>query len=1143
MSNKFELFGKLRFLPVFITQFLGAFNDNFMRYALVILISYKMAGEDAEFLINLVAILLIIPYILFSSSAGQIADKFQRIKIARFTKYLELIIVIITTYGFWTNNINLLLLSVFLLGTQSAFFSPVKYSLLPDQLKKEELIPGNAFIEAGTFLAILIGTILGTQFGSFIDITNPATTLFISVIMLTASLIGIFAAYKIPRAEIGNKDLKFNYNPLSSTLEIIKRIKTNPDLYRTILGTSWFWVLGIVFLTNFVTYAHDVVYVDPDVATIFFIIFSVGVALGSIICAKLLDGEISARYAPIALLGVSIFTFLLDGATQLAPTGYEGYLISPLEFFSGLGGIVVGFSIFAIAFCAGLYVVPLKAIVQKNAEQKARSRIIAGENIFNSLFMVAGAVASIILLSIGVGVTGLFFILAVINLGVAFFVVALMPETLMQTVLRWIFKLLYRVEVRGLENFEKAGKRVVIMPNHQSYLDAPLLSSFLPEKPNFAIDPEAAKRWFVKPLLFMYKTFKVDLSTAISVKTLSDFVEKDNKLVIFPEGRITVTGSLMKIYEGPALVAASADAMILPVYIQGAKYSYFSKMDGKIRRKLFPKITITILPPTKLESKLKSPRARRKDMSNKVDRLMSEAMFAATNYDRTIIGTILESAYTHGFGKTILEDITRNKLTYRQLFLKIIVLGGALEKVLDKDRKHIGLMLPNALACVVSFLAINYIKKTPALINFSAGIKNINSAIKTAELKQIVTSRMFIKKGELEHVIEAMDSDVEIIYLEDVAKKISPIAKITGLISSYFPATAFREVLARDGQKAAAIIFTSGSEGVPKGVVLSHININANISQADAIIDINSRDIVLNVLPMFHSFGLTVGALLPLVKGMYCFLYPSPLHYNIIPEVAYKIQATLICGTDTFFNKYAEAAHQYDFTSVRYAIAGAERLKESTYRNWSDKFGVRIMQGYGVSETAPLISVNTKRQNKFGSIGKIVPGMEWEIKKVDGIEQGGELVVSGKNVMMGYLKADKPGVLQPPKDGKHYTGDIVEFDEEEFLFIRGRAKRFSKIAGEMVSIPAVEEVLATAFPDINTVVIGVRVKEKGERLVLVSEDKKLTLEKAVEAIKAMGMPNVACPRRVHVTEIPVMGTGKTDYVTLEKMMQEMFGED
>lgn len=700
--------------------------------------------------------------------------------------------------------------------------------------------------------------------------------------------------------------------------------------------------------------------------------------------------------------------------------------------------------------------------------------------------------------------------------------------------LRLLLKICFRVEVRGMENYHAAGKRVVIMPNHVSFLDPPLLTAFLPDQPNFAINTIIAQQWYVRIVLGMFKVFKMDPTNPMSAKSLIEFLQKDNKVVIFPEGRITVTGSLMKVFDGPGMIAEKADATILPVHIQGAQYSKVSRLKGKVRQRWFPKIVITILPPFKLESK-QTGKTRRSDITNKLQRMLSESQFAAADKDRTILDAVIEASVNHGRKHTIAEDINRKPMNYGQLFTKVHALSSGLKDKLKGE--YIGVLLPNALANLVTFFALHNLGKVPAMINFTSGALNINNACKTVEVQTILTSKMFIKKVGLEELVKQIHGP-EIVYLEDIAKDIKLPQKLAAVLASFFPRETFAKSLKLNPQAPAAVLFTSGSEGAPKGVALSHRNILANIAQADCVIDFSAKDIALNVLPMFHCFGLTVGTLLPVVSGVKTFLYPTPLHYNIIPEISYAIRATMLFGTDTFLAKYAENANPYDFFSMRYVIAGAEKLKTATRQTWQEKFGIRILEGYGVTETSPFLSVNTPMFSKTGSVGKIVPGVQYELRKIPGIEEGGELWVKGENIMLGYIKLDKPNVLQPPKDGWYGTGDIVAVDEQGFVSILGRAKRFAKVAGEMVSLPLVEEFAQKLWTGVPTSVVSVKDDKKGEQLVLVVPDKKYTLAEFKDYAKKNGLADIASPRKLVVAEIPLLGSGKTDYPKLQKLVEE-----
>jgi acyl-[acyl-carrier-protein]-phospholipid O-acyltransferase/long-chain-fatty-acid--[acyl-carrier-protein] ligase len=620
----------------------------------------------------------------------------------------------------------------------------------------------------------------------------------------------------------------------------------------------------------------------------------------------------------------------------------------------------------------------------------------------------------------------------------------------------------------------------------------------------------------------------------MAVRTLIEAVRAGNALIIFPEGRITVTGSLMKVYDGAAMIADKSDAEIVPVRIEGLEQTPFSRLSTKqVRRRWFPKVKVTILEPVKLavDPELKG-RKRRLAAGAALYGIMSDLVFRTTSTDRTVVEAVMQAADTHGQGRVAVEDPVTGALTYKKLLVGAAVLGAKLMPLAAEGRA-LGVMLPNANGAAVTVLALMSAGRVPAMINFTSGAANILAACTAAQVDIILTSRNFIERAKLGNLLAALEKEVKIVYLEDVRATVSAGDKIRGLLNANKP------LVARKSDDWAAILFTSGSEGVPKGVVLSHRNMLANAAQAAARIDFGREDKVFNVLPVFHSFGLTVGLILPLVSGVQIYLYPSPLHYRTVAELIYGVNATIMFGTDTFLNGYARVAHPYDFRSLRYILAGAEPVKEATRRTYMEKFGLRILEGYGVTETAPVLALNTPMFNKFGTVGRVLPGMEARLEKVEGVDEGGRLYVRGPNVMLGYLKVDKPGVLEPPEEGWHDTGDIVTIDEQGFVTIKGRAKRFAKVGGEMISLAAVEALAAELWPNALSAVVGVPDARKGERLILLTQQKDATRAAFQAFAKAKHASDLMIPGDVWVEEkLPVLGTGKVDMMTVAKLVQE-----
>ncbi|MDR2990940.1 MAG: bifunctional acyl-ACP--phospholipid O-acyltransferase/long-chain-fatty-acid--ACP ligase [Burkholderiaceae bacterium] len=720
-------------------------------------------------------------------------------------------------------------------------------------------------------------------------------------------------------------------------------------------------------------------------------------------------------------------------------------------------------------------------------------------------------------------------------------------RVLFGSLLRGLARLAFRVRVLGLEQALRAGgktapdgQRLLVIANHESFLDGILLCLFLPIKnPVFVVHTEVIQRplwrWAIG---LMVDYLAVDSGNPMAMKQVIRLIEAGRPMVIFPEGRITLTGSLMKVYDGPAFVAAKTGATLLPVRLDGTSRSYFSRLHQRPRQ-LFPRVTLTVLPTTTLPiPQAPTAQSRHRKAGEAMRRLMQEMALARPG-PATLYGALCDAVELYGRNRPVLEDIKQVEYTYQDL-LKMALMLGRVVGHMTEPGEHVGLLLPNLAPTVGLFLGLTAFRRVPAMLNYTAGVDGMQAACTAAQIRTLVTSRAFVEQAKLADKVAALQGIERLVYLEDLREQITLIDKLWLVCWGLrFPRRVEVKASAED---PAVVLFTSGSEGQPKGVVLSHRAILANIGQVRAVIDISPDDRLLNVLPIFHSFGLTAGTLLPLLIGASLFLYPSPLHYRVIPELAYDRGCTVLLGTSTFLGNYARFAHPYDFYRLRYVVAGAEKVTPAVREQWFEKFGIRILEGYGATETAPVIAVNTPMAYRSGTVGQFLPGLQYRLQAVPGIEQGGLLHVHGPNVMSGYLKVDQPGVLQTPASdvgvGWYATGDIVDVDEDGFVRIVGRVKRFAKVAGEMVSLEAVEKLAQTTAPNTLHAASSQPDASKGEALVLFTTAAALDRIALQETARRLGLPELAVPRKiVHVSELPLLGTGKTDYATLQHMAQ------
>lgn len=705
---------------------------------------------------------------------------------------------------------------------------------------------------------------------------------------------------------------------------------------------------------------------------------------------------------------------------------------------------------------------------------------------------------------------------------------------MLKQVLRTVCRVLFRIEIRGNAALPASGKLLVVA-NHESFIDGFLLGLFLPFRATFVVHTTVLKNTWFRLILSQVSHLAVDPTSPLAMKKVIRLLDEGKPVVIFPEGRITLTGSLMKVYDGPGFVAAKTGATILPVRLDGPARSFFSRLSGNYPRKLFPRICISILPETSIPMPDAANAKQRRRMAGEAMRKVMQEMLFKSQSAQTLFGALLDAVSTHGRKTLLIEDMQQVEENYGTLLSRSLALGRMVTKISEPD-EAVGVLMPNVTNTICLIFGMNAMQRIPAMLNYTAGTAGMQNACIAANVKTVLTSRAFIETAKLGAAVAALQG-LRVVYLEDLKKQFGLADKLwLKLYAERLPTCAIKKTKPED---PAVILFTSGSEGKPKGVVHSNRSILSNIAQIRAVIDFSPSDKFMICLPLFHAFGFTCGGIMPMVTGSKLFLYPSPLHYRVIPEVIYDRGCTVLFGTSTFLGNYAKLAHPYDFYKLRYVVAGAEKLNDEVRKLWMEKFGIRLLEGYGATECAPVLAVNTPMTNLAGSVGPLLPGLEAKLESVPGIDRGGLLHVRGPNVMCGYYMFDQPGLLQPPEAGWYNTGDIVDIDADGYVHILGRMKRFAKVAGEMVSLESVEQIAQRASPEYQHAASTQTDAQRGENIVLFSTDPSITRATLQASASSLGMPEIAVPKKiVALKELPLLGTGKTDYVTLKKMAAE-----
>ena len=1119
-----------RFTPLLITSVFGAMNDNILRAAAVVLATMLVTAEQAATLSLLAGAALTLPFVLFSGLAGAAADKFEKARLIRATKLFEVAISLAAAFALVTQSLPGLIIVIFAFGMQSAFFGPLKQGWLPERLPEHELVAANAWLETGTFLAILGGTVVGGVVTAVVGVQPVAA------ILVTLAVAGLLSSQFLTKGQPACPELRLPANPVQGNIRLLRQLGDDLDIKHSAILQCWFWAMGALYLSVLPVFLKAWLESGELLVTAVMAIFAAGIGIGSFLVHRVLRGVISVwPVAPAAGI-VAVASLCLYAGLHLVP---QGGGIAALV--TSTGGLMVTLSVLVTAIAGGLYVVPLAALVQQRAQPAGRARVIAGVAVATSLSVAGTTIATGLLVSAGLPIRGVFLITALSAIAITWVAFRFFPRESLQGIMRVLLTTWFRVEVRGAEHLDTKGP-VVFAPNHSSLIDGPMLFALIARRTAFAMTEQWADTPMMRRIAGIVPIVAVDNTRPVAAKGLVKAIQGGQSCVVFPEGRLTATGALMKIYPGTAWIVDQSQAPIVPVHFEGLEFCRWSRSKAGYPRLLAPKVRIVVGAPRRLDvnAALKG-KTRREAAVLSLGDVLEENRRDALDRHETIPEALADTAIVFGAGRHAIADPMGTSLTHGQIRMGAAVLARALDRNLMRG-EVLGVLLPTTAGMPVVLTALWRLGVVPAMMNPTLGHGPALQGLNVACVTRVLSSRAMVRQAKLEEMVAHLEAaGIAFLWVEELRASLTARDKAAGWVSAQI-GTAYRgrPVRGRIGRDdVAVILFTSGTEGAPKGVALTHGNLLANTAQLRARTDVNASDKMLSALPLFHSFGLTGGILLPLLCGSEIMAYPNPLHMKQIPEAAYQQQTTVIFGTDTFLSGWGRRADSHDFASVRAAIAGAEPVKAATRAMWSERFGVRILEGYGATECAPVLALNTPIVARDGTVGRIIPGMQVRLEPVPGLT-GQRLFVRGPNVMKGYLLAETPGQITPPVDGWYDTGDAVQIDPQGFMTITGRIKRFAKVGGEMVSLAAVEALGARTWPGLPLAAVALPDPRKGNRVVLcvapLDEIRPLREELQAQA-RREGIAEIMLPAEIRVIDaIPLMGSGKTDYPKLTQMI-------
>lgn len=1111
---------RLGFWSLIATQFQGAFNDNGLKFFVIFLIlGSNPTATQKDLLVFYVGNLFAVPFLLFSMAGGYLADHFSKRTVAIATKLFEVCAMIFAVYAFAEGSRLMAFAVIFFASTQAAFFGPTKYGLLPEILPEELLSWGNGILELTTFVAIIAGAVAGPILAQRFQHNGAAAAL----IFGACTVVGLLASFAITKVPAADPSRKFRFNLFSDLKKQYDVVRPDRTLFLAVVGNTYFWFLGALLQFVIVFYGREVLHVDETHGGYLQAALAIGIGVGSYAAGLLSSGKIEYGLIPLGAIGMSILAFAIS--------------VHGLTFVSVLALLA------ALGFAGGFFVVPINALIQHRPEEDKKGSVIAFANLLSFVGVIAAsAVYSGFTYYLHVGLESFFVWTAALSLAATAYVLYLLPDSLLRLLLWMLTHTLYRLDVKGRERVPARGGALLV-PNHVSMADAVLLLAALDRPIRFLMFKGSYDHPFVKPFAKILGVIPIasDQGPREMIHSLRRATQalQDGELVcIFPEGQMTRIGQMMPFRRGMERIVKGVDVPIIPVNLDGVWGSIFSFAGGKFLWK-FPRqlpypVRVTFGSP--LPSTASAQEARQA-----VQDLGAEAFERRKRHMQPLPRMFLHSARRHPF-RFAMADGQTPKLSFFSVLARTLFLARRLRNTW-RDQEMVGVLLPPSIPGALVNFAAMLMGKVPVNLNYTASNESLLSCAKQCNLKTVITARAFLERVHVQ-------PPAETIFLEDLAKDPRFSERLAVALAFFLPARMIESFAGSDSRSqledTATIIFSSGSTGEPKGVVLTHYNVAANVEQLSQVFFLHSTDRIMGILPFFHSFGFTGTLCLPAAAGIGVVFHPNPLDSRVIGALVNKYAVTMLLATPTFLNAYTRRCEPEQFGSLRFVMAGAEKLPERISQAFEDRFGIRPLEGYGCTECSPAVTVNTIdfraasfRQvgAKRGSIGHPLPGMS--VKIIDpetlqplGVNQPGLLLVRGPNVMRGYLNQPEKtaAVLQ---DGWYNTGDIAMLDEDGFLRVTDRLSRFSKIGGEMVPHIKVEDKLhelAHATEQVF-VVTSVPDERKGERLTVLSTLPDEKLPEVLEALSNSDLPALWRPRPdqfLHVEKLPYLGTGKLD---------------